>query len=85
MIESKSRDEKNNKENASSKPKRSDPFMMEDIDRKFDVLYERIHNMAIEQGSFNSMVKEAIENLSEPIQKQVDYLIKENEIIQNEL
>ena len=41
--------------------------------------------MAIEQGTFNTMVKEAIDNLNEPIQKQVDYLIRENDIIQHEL
>ena len=54
-------------------------------DSKFAILYERIHKMASDQAEFNLTVKAAIDRLNEPIQTQIDYMQKENDLIQHEL
>ena len=57
----------------------------EGIDNKFEALYERIQTMAIDQANFNSSIQQKVDRLGIPIQKQVETMMKENDLIHTEL
>ncbi|CAI2384634.1 unnamed protein product [Moneuplotes crassus] len=55
------------------------------VDEKFEVLYDRIHQMATDQADFNLKMKKSLDRLGAPIQKQMETMIKENELMHIEL
>jgi phage host-nuclease inhibitor protein Gam len=56
-----------------------------EIDEQFDILYKRIQEMATNQSNFNMMMKRSIEEIGEPLERQIDNMRQESQILMKEL
>jgi type I site-specific restriction endonuclease len=76
MLGEKYKTENNEKEKAKSNS---------EIDEQFDILYKRIQEMATNQSNFNMMMKRSIEEIGEPLERQIDNMRQESQILMKEL
>lgn len=59
--------------------------LIREIDKKFEILYTQISEMALDQANFNHLLQREQENLKEPIEAEITRIREESNIMMREL